>query len=122
MDPQEPNQAGPSTPPKPTGANEQPPRSDATTSGDATMQEAPKEPEEEPLPQEILELSADDILARARLIENEIKVSSSSLCLSPLIIPPLSRALSLRPSTPPPPSYFEREKRTPKADTVSSCR
>lgn len=76
MDPQEPNRPGPSTPPKPNPASEQPPNANESTTGDATMQEAaPKEPQEEPLPQEILELSADDILARARLIENEIKVS-----------------------------------------------
>lgn len=74
MDPQEPNQAGPSTPPKPTPAAE-PASNSSNSTGDATMQEAPKEPQEEPLPQEILDLSADDILARARLIDNEIKVS-----------------------------------------------
>lgn len=96
MDPQEPNQSGSTTPPKPTpstaaAANEQPPK---TESSDANMTDAqPKEPEEEPLPQEILELNAEDILARARLIENEIKVSLSTPChripfLSPLPLPP----------------------------------
>jgi hypothetical protein len=95
MDPQEPNQAGPSTPPKPVPAAEQPPNPESTTSGDATMQEAPKEPQEEPLPQEILELNADDILARARLIENEIKVSNFELPpSSPLLSVSTSRALS----------------------------
>lgn len=102
MDPQEPNQSGSTTPPKPAPSttNEQPPK---TESSDANMTDAqPKEPQEEPLPQEILELTAEDILARARLIENEIKVSSNyfqpchripSLCLSSRGTTPMPRAV-----------------------------
>lgn len=36
----------------------------------------PAQPEEEPLPEEILNASAEDIIARTRLIDNDLKVSS----------------------------------------------
>ena len=66
------------TPPKPD------PQTSATT--DATMSdstkpaaadEAPKEPEEAPLPDEILNATAEDIMARTRLIDNDLKVMRS---------------------------------------------
>ncbi|BGP58688.1 hypothetical protein JCM8202_003610 [Rhodotorula sphaerocarpa] len=65
-----------------------PPKPDPqASSGDATMTdsssaqpaaaEAPKEPEEAPLPDEILNASAEDIMARTRLIDNDLKVMRS---------------------------------------------
>ncbi|POY70274.1 hypothetical protein BMF94_6721 [Rhodotorula taiwanensis] len=69
------------TPPKPD------PAAAATSGGDATMTdsttakaaapEPPKEPEEAPLPDEILNASAEDIMARTRLIDNDLKVMRS---------------------------------------------
>mgnify|MGYP006969720774 FL=1 len=43
----------------------------------AAADEAPKEPEEAPLPDEILNATAEDIMARTRLIDNDLKVMRS---------------------------------------------
>lgn len=75
-------------PPQDNGSSQQPdkdqPAQPARAHDDATMSDSqpadtaqPKEPEEEPLPDEILNASADDIMARTRLIDNDLKVRST---------------------------------------------
>lgn len=48
-----------------------------SSSAQPAAAEAPKEPEEAPLPDEILNASAEDIMARTRLIDNDLKVMRS---------------------------------------------
>ena len=67
------------TPPKPdpsTSATTDATMSDSTAAKPAA-DEAPKEPEEAPLPDDILNASAEDIMARTRLIDNDLKVMRS---------------------------------------------
>lgn len=77
-------------PPHDDGSSQQPdkdqPAQPARANDDATMSDSqpahssqPNEPEEEPLPDEILNAGADDIMARTRLIDNDLKVRSTSL-------------------------------------------
>ncbi|BGP36102.1 26S proteasome regulatory subunit 6A [Rhodotorula toruloides] len=75
-------------PPQDNGSSQQPdkdqPAQPARSPDDATMRDSqpahstlPNEPEEDPLPDEILNASADDIMARTRLIDNDLKVMRS---------------------------------------------
>ncbi|GAA5916632.1 hypothetical protein JCM8208_005002 [Rhodotorula glutinis] len=79
MDPQPPSQPPqqPATPPKPA-QDQAASSSSSSTSDDATMTDSqPQPPQEEPLPDEILNASAEDIVARTRLIDNDLKVMRS---------------------------------------------
>ncbi|KPV72796.1 uncharacterized protein RHOBADRAFT_55478 [Rhodotorula graminis WP1] len=79
MDPQPPNQPPqqPATPPKPA-QDQAASSSSSSTTDDATMADSqPQPPQEDPLPDEILNASADDIVARTRLIDNDLKVMRS---------------------------------------------
>lgn len=53
------------------------PSSSSSTTADGDAKMAPAEPEEEPLPAEILEASIDEIQTRTRLLENDVKVMRS---------------------------------------------
>lgn len=48
-----------------------------TSSDDVAMEAAPTAPEEEPLPEDIINASPEDIMTRVRLIDNDLKVSAS---------------------------------------------
>lgn len=48
-----------------------------TSSDDVAMEAAPTVPEEEPLPEDIINASPEDIMTRVRLIDNDLKVSAS---------------------------------------------
>ncbi|GJN94611.1 hypothetical protein Rhopal_007694-T1 [Rhodotorula paludigena] len=75
--PQPPNQDDRATP----DAKDAPPSADATMadsdSAPAHQPAQPQEPQEDPLPDEILNASAEDIMARTRLIDNDLKVMRS---------------------------------------------
>ncbi|GAA6016665.1 hypothetical protein JCM10207_000141 [Rhodosporidiobolus poonsookiae] len=75
--PQPPNPPSqPDSPPKPSPAADA--ASTSTSQVDATMTaQPPQEPEEEPLPDDILNASPEDIMARTRLIDNDLRVMRS---------------------------------------------
>ena len=58
----------------------------------------PQQPQEEPLPDEILNASAEDIVARTRLIDNDLKVSPPLPLRSIGSVIPLSLARSHSPT------------------------
>lgn len=74
--------SAPPPPPNPAGDAPKPEATPAAAgagtapSDDVKMEEAAV-PEEEPLPDDILNASPEDIMTRVRLIDNDLKVSSS---------------------------------------------
>lgn len=82
-------------PPNPNGNSEQKPAAadnaaaPAPTNGAdaASKQEPSKEPEETPLPDDILNASPEDIMTRVRLIDNDLKVSAHASSLADINCP-----------------------------------
>jgi len=78
-------QQPPSGPPgggsDPEKASEPAPPAASTSKAEAKEDVKMAEPEEEPLPQEILDASPEDIQTRIRLIDNDIKVRVDRLCI-----------------------------------------
>lgn len=74
--------SAPPPPPNPTGEAPKPEATPAAAAGAASSDDVKMEeaavPEEEPLPDDILNASPEDIMTRVRLIDNDLKVSSSA--------------------------------------------